>query len=129
LIPIAETAETGLTPILWVGRIIEACPLKGITSGSVLQNESGAPGRQSYYEPYFFGMVQNIQTSGVVAARFLDPEDDVPALYGLIRTMRRVYATHATDMGITDADQKRLARWRYEESADGRTPKCQGGTK
>jgi hypothetical protein len=37
--------------------------------------------------------------------------------------------THATNMEIVDADQKRLARWRYVESADGRTPNFQGGTK
>jgi hypothetical protein len=73
-------------------------------------------------------MVQSIQARGVVAARFLDPEDDVPALYGLSQSLRRGYATHATHMGIADADQKKLARWRYVESADGHTPNFQGGT-
>jgi hypothetical protein len=63
--------------------MIEAYRLKGITSDWVFRIESGAPGRQSDYEPYFFGMVQIIQVSGVVAARLLDPEDYVPALYGL----------------------------------------------
>jgi hypothetical protein len=33
LIPIAATTETWLKPILWVGWMIEACRLKGITSG------------------------------------------------------------------------------------------------
>jgi hypothetical protein len=67
--------------------------------------------------------------SGVVAAIFLDPEDDVPALYGLSQYLRWGYATHTTNMGIAEADQKRLARWWYVESADGRTPNFQGGTK
>jgi hypothetical protein len=129
LIPIAATTDTGMTPKLWVGRMIEANRLKGITSGWVFRNKSGAPGRQSDYEPYFFGMVQNIQASGVVAARLLDTEDDVPALYGLRRSLRRGYATHTTNLGIADANQKRLGRWWYVESADGRTPKFQGGTK
>jgi hypothetical protein len=95
----------------------------------VFRNEGGAPGRQSYYEPYFFSMVQNVQASGSVATRLLDPEDDVPAIYGFRRSLRRVYSTHAINMGIADADQKRLARWRYVDSADGRTPDFQGGTK
>jgi hypothetical protein len=123
LIPIAAMDETGLKPILWVGRMIKAYCLKRITSIWVFRDESGAPGRQSDYEPYFFSMVQSIQVSGVVAAGFLDPEDDVPAIYGLSRSLR------CPNMGITDADQKRLARWRYVDSADGRIPNFQGGTK
>jgi hypothetical protein len=103
--------------------------MEGITNGWVFRNESRAPGRQSDYEPYFFGMVQNVQASVAVATRLLDPEDDVPAIYGLSRSLRRGYATRATHMGIADADQKRLARWRYVESDDGRTPNFQGGTK
>jgi hypothetical protein len=99
--------------------------LKGITSGWVFRNKSGAPGRHSDYEPDFFV----IQASGVVAARLLDPEDELPALYGLSRSLRRGYATHATNMGISDADQKILARWKYVDSADGCTPNFQGGTK
>jgi hypothetical protein len=47
LIPIAATTETGLKPRLWVGWMIEAYRLKGITSGWVFQNKSGAPGQQS----------------------------------------------------------------------------------
>jgi hypothetical protein len=74
-------------------------------------------------------MVQNVQASGAVATRLLDPEDDVPAIYGLSRSLSRGYATHAINMGIVDADQKRLARWRYAKSADGCTPNFHGGTK
>jgi hypothetical protein len=121
--------ESGLKPRLRVGRMIEAYRMKGITDGWVFRNESGAPGRQSDYEPYFFKMVQNFQASGAVATILLDPEDDVPSLYELSRSLRRGYATQPTNMGIADADQKRLARWRYVESADGRSPKFQGGTK
>jgi hypothetical protein len=129
LIPIVATTETGLKPRLWVGRMIEAYWLKGITSGWVFRNEKGAPGRHSDYEPYFFSMVQSIQASGVVASILLDPEDDVPALYGLSRSLRQGYATHATNMGIADEDQKKLVRWRYVESYEGRTPNFQGGMK
>jgi hypothetical protein len=109
--------------------MIEAYRIRGITDGWVLRNERGAPGRQSDYEPYLFSMVQNVQASGSVATILLDPEDDVPAIYGLSRSLRRGYATHATNMGIADADQKRFNRWRYVESADVRTPNFQGGTK
>jgi hypothetical protein len=61
-------------------------------------------------------MVQNVQASGAVATILLDPEDNVPSIYVLSRSLRRGYATHATNMGIADDDQKRLARCRYVES-------------
>jgi hypothetical protein len=95
--------------------MIESYRLKGITSGWVFRKEIRAPGRQSNYEPYFFNMVQSIHASGAVAVRLLDPEDDIPSLYGLGPSLRLRYVTHAIDMGITDADQKRLARLRYVE--------------
>jgi hypothetical protein len=68
-------------------------------------------------------MVREIQT------RFLGPEDDAPALYGLSQSLRRGYTTHVTNMGICDADQKILTRWRSVEIAECHTPHFQGGTK
>jgi hypothetical protein len=67
--------------------------------------------------------------NGVVATRLLDLEDNVPALYGLRRLLWRRYATHVMNMGVGDADQKRFVRWRYVDTAEGRTPNFQGGTK
>jgi hypothetical protein len=66
---------------------------------------------------------------GLVAARLLDPGDDVAAMYGLGQSLRRGYATRTMIMGISDPDQKRLAQWRFVETSEGRTPKFQGGTK
>jgi hypothetical protein len=74
-------------------------------------------------------MAHNIQASGVVAARLLDPENELPALYGLSQPLMRWYEVHATNTGIDDADQTRLEIWQYVESDDGRTPHFQGGTK
>jgi hypothetical protein len=74
-------------------------------------------------------MGQGIQVRGVVATRFLDQEDDVPYLYGLIRPLRCGYATDNKKMGIDDADQKRLLRWRFVGKAQGRPPNYQGGKK
>jgi hypothetical protein len=78
---------------------------------------------------YFFSMVQYIQAKGLVATMLLDPEDEVPIIYGLSRSLRRRCSTHATNTGFGDADHKRLARWKYVETAEGSTPNVQGGTK
>jgi hypothetical protein len=113
---------------MWVDPMIEAYRLKGIASDWVFRDAIGAPGRQSDYEPYFFSMVQ-VPAKGLVATRLLNLEDDVPALCRLSRSSRRGYTTHPTNMGIGDADQKRLVRWRYVETAEGHTPNFQGGMK
>jgi hypothetical protein len=42
--------------------------------------------------------------------------------------MRRGYATHATNEGISDKDIQRLARWRSIENAGGKQANL-GGTK
>jgi hypothetical protein len=57
-------------------------------------------------------MVQNIHGRGVDATRLLDQDDDVPALFWVD--------------GIGEADQMRLARWRFVAAAEGRTPNFQG---
>jgi hypothetical protein len=109
LIPVVTLTETGLKLRLWVGRMIKAYQLKGITSGWVFRNESRSPGLQSYYEPYFFSVVQDIHERGVCDAILLDPEDDAPARYELSLSLQCGYATHATHMGSGVADQNRLA--------------------
>jgi hypothetical protein len=45
--------------------MIEAYQLKEIASGWVFRDASGASGRHSDYEPYFFSMVQDIQVKGI----------------------------------------------------------------
>jgi hypothetical protein len=47
-------------------------------------------GRQSVYAPYFLRMVQTIHGMGVVATRLLYQEDDVPALFGLMGSVKRI---------------------------------------
>jgi hypothetical protein len=76
-----------------------------------------------------FELIQRVQDAGVVAERVLPREEDITVSHGIARSGRRVYATHATNVGIADADIKRLARWRVIEAATGRSASLLGGTK
>jgi hypothetical protein len=58
----------------------------------------------------------------------IDPGDDVPEVYGVSRSLRRGYTSHATNVNIPDSDIKRLTRWRNLESADGKAA-SHGGIK
>jgi hypothetical protein len=61
-----------------------------------------------------------VQEAGTVTERLLPRDDDITASHDITRSGRRGYVTHATNVGITDADIKRLARWRAIEAATGR---------
>jgi hypothetical protein len=76
-----------------------------------------------------FELIQRVQDAGVVAERLLPREEDITVSHGIARSGRRGYATHATNVGIADADIKRLARWRAIEAAAGRAASLPGGTK
>jgi hypothetical protein len=70
-----------------------------------------------FNEPYMFELIQRVQDAGVVTERLLPREEDITVSHGIARSGRRGYATHATNVGIADADIKRLARWRAIEAA------------
>jgi hypothetical protein len=76
-----------------------------------------------------FEMIQRVQDAGVVAKILFPREEDITVSHGIARSGRRGYATHTTNVGIVDADIKRLARWRAIEVAAGRAASIPGGTK
>jgi hypothetical protein len=82
-----------------------------------------------FYEPYMFELIQRVQDAGVVAERLLPRDDYITVSHGIARSGRRGYATHATNVGIADADIKRLARWRAIEAAAGKAASLPGGNK
>jgi hypothetical protein len=76
-----------------------------------------------------FELIQRVQDAGVVAERLLPREEDITVSHGIARSGSRGYATHATNVGIADADIKRLARWRAIEAVARRAASLPGGTK
>jgi hypothetical protein len=93
----------------------------------MFQNKKGEAERMGFYEPYMFELIQRVQDAGVVAKRLLLRDEDITVSHGIARSGRRGYATHATNVGIADADIKRLARWRTIETAAGRAALLPGG--
>jgi hypothetical protein len=129
LVPIADITSSGLTPRLWVRRAMEAYANLGITNIWMFRNKKGEAERMGVYEPYMFELIQILQDAGVVAERLLPREEDITVSHGIARSGRRGYATHNTNVGIVDADIKRLDRWRAIEAATGRAASLLGGTK
>jgi hypothetical protein len=128
LVPLIAVTTTGLKPKLWVRRAVEAYRRLGIFQGWMFRDARGAPSRQKEYEPMLFGLIQEIIASKVLPERILPKDTDVPTDYGIGRSARRGYTTHATNQDISDIDIKRLARWRSVENAEGKKANV-GGTK
>jgi hypothetical protein len=82
-----------------------------------------------FSEPYMFELIQRVQDAGVVAERLLPREEYITVSHGILRLRRRGYATHAMNVGIADADIKRLARCKAIEAAAGRAASLPRGTK
>jgi hypothetical protein len=108
---------------------VEAYANLGIANGWMFRNKKGEAERMGFYEPYMFELIRRVQDAGVVAERLLPREEDITVSHGIARSGRRGYATHATNVGIANADIKRLARWRAIEAAAGRAASLTGGTK
>jgi hypothetical protein len=62
-----------------------------------------------------------------VHERLLPIDEEVVKVYGIGRSGRQGYATHATSIGILDADIKILARSPAVEAAAGRAASLPGG--
>jgi hypothetical protein len=108
---------------------VEAYANLGITNGWMFRHKKREAERMGFYEPYMFELIQRVQDAGVVVERLLPREEDITVSHGIARSGRRGYATHATNVGIADADIKRLARWRAIEAAARRAASLPGVTK
>jgi hypothetical protein len=125
LIPIVAVTRSGLRPRLWMMRVVEAYRESGEVQGWIYRDASGAPAKQGAFELEFFETLREIQLR---RPELFLPDGDIPDIYGMGRSLRRGYTSHATNQNIADADIKRLARWRGVENSGGRQAN-HGGTK
>jgi hypothetical protein len=106
---------------------VEAYANLGISNGWTFRNKKREAERMWFYEPYMFDLIQRVQDAGTVAGRVLLRDENVTVSIDIARSGRRGYATHATNVGIADADINRLVRWRAIEAAAGRAASLPGG--
>jgi hypothetical protein len=106
---------------------VEAYANLGISNGWMFQNKKREAERMGFNEPYMFDLIQRVQDAGTVAERLLPRDEGITVSRGIARSGRRGYVTHATNVGIADADIKRLSRWRVIEAAAERAASLPGG--
>jgi hypothetical protein len=129
LVPLVAVTKSGLKPKLWIERVVEAYSLIGIFKGWLFRDARGAPNQQKqYYEHMLFASIVEDIEKQLRPETILPRNSDVAVDYGISRSGRRGYSTHATNQAISDKDIQRLARWGSIENAGSKQANF-GGTK
>jgi hypothetical protein len=63
LTPITAVMESGLCPSKWVGSVLEEHERLGMVSSWMFKDKTPPPERPSFYEPFMFELIQQIQAS------------------------------------------------------------------
>ena len=118
----AETAS-GLKPLLWTNRLVDALAQCGIESGWAFQWEDGKQARMSDYEEVIFSKLEEIQAN----TSLIDKEINIREEFGLARSFRRGSTTEAQNKQVAQSDIDWIARWNSKKAGvDERTPYFQG---
>jgi hypothetical protein len=103
----AKTAS-GLTPGLWIRRLVDVLEAVGITRGWLFQDDNGRRRRMSSFAPDFFGRLFLIRDRD---PSLFEPEVDIMEDYGLARSLRRGATTRATNAKVSETDINWICRW------------------
>jgi hypothetical protein len=115
LMPVVLTTQTGLTPGLWIDRMVGWYEQRGIVRGWVFRNfKTGDAARASDFEWDILMELENIQKE---SPNIIDGKINVLEEFGVSRSFRRGSDTHAQNQGVSISDIERNNRWRSVEHA------------
>jgi hypothetical protein len=93
----------------------------------MLRDSNRAPSRQKEREPLLFTSIQEVNLNKQLPECLLPKATVVQTEHKIGRSVRRDYATHTTNEGISENDIQRLARWRMIKNVGGKQANL-GGT-
>ena len=119
IMPIALVSKSGVTPVIWIVRLLELYEQLGIQKGWVFRTKKGDQAKQSDYEGIFFEGLRRIQED---RPDLIGADVNVEEDYALSRSLRRTSTTQARNEQISDKIVEENNRWRKAERAKGRMP-------
>ena len=119
IMPIALVSKSGVTPVIWIVRLLELYEQLGIQKGWVFRTKKGDQAKQSDYEGIFFEGLRRIQED---CPDLIGADVNVEEDYALSRSLRRTSTTQARNEQISDKIVEENNRWRKAERAKGRMP-------
>lgn len=107
VIPIAGTTASGIQMFKWTQRFVTKLGLDGRVDGWAFARPDGSKARASDYKDDIFKKLEVIQSTTTL----IDQECDIWDDYGVQRSGRRFFTTHATNMGVPPHIIELQARW------------------
>lgn len=93
---VATTEGSGLQPGKWIRRLLELRMLEG-SNGAWLFKRRLKPPHMQEFSVDFFRVFQEIQAT----TDFIDKDIDITETFGMARSLRRGFTTHARNMRIS----------------------------
>jgi len=103
------TSGTGLTPGIWMKRLVEIRMQETDNSGRIFFRGT-IPARLSQYEPDFYDVLFKVQANSDAISN----QVEIPDTYGIMRSSRRGATAHARNMKVGKDVIEAVHRWRKE---------------
>jgi hypothetical protein len=118
LVFLAAKTNSGLSPVLWLGRLVSLLENLGIYSGWLFQDLHGGQRAMYSFNEEFYRILFGIREGD---PSLFEPTMDIMEDYHLARSLRRGATTRATNAGVSQADIDWINRWNTEgeEMIDG----------
>ena len=119
LLPMPARTASGLTPRLWVDRLLRLYTAASITHGPLFRNSQGDRARTSTFEDVVIEKLITIQQQH---PHLIPDSVDLTDEFGMSRSFRRGSTTHAKNLGVSDAVIDLNNRWRTFDRSRGSMP-------
>jgi hypothetical protein len=118
LVFLAAETNSGLCPVLWLGRLVKLLEDLAIFSGWLFQDIDGNQRTMSSFSEEFYRILFAIREED---STLFEPTMDIMEDYHLARSLRRGATTRATNAGVSQPDIDWINRWNTEgeEMIDG----------
>jgi hypothetical protein len=118
LVFLAAKTNSGLSPVLWLSRLVSLLENLGIYSGWLFQDLHGGQRAMNSFNEEFYRVLFGIREGD---PSLFEPTMDIMEDYHLARSLRRGATTRATNAGVSQADIDWINRWNTEgeEMIDG----------
>ena len=119
LLPMPACTASGLTPRLWVERLLQIYTAASLTHGPLFRDPKGNCARTSTFEDVVLEKLTSIQQQHT---RLIPDSVDLNDNFGMSRSFRRGSTTHAKNLGVSDAVIDLNNRWRTFDRIRGSMP-------
>jgi hypothetical protein len=114
---VGVTEGTHLRPGIWLERLVALMKADG-TKGGRLFRRHLTPSKLYEFEHDFFTLIERVQSS----TSLIDKDVDVRDAFGILRSLRRGWTSHAKNMGLPEDWINAMNRWRTEANSQTGAP-------